>query len=330
VIGAGSFASLVLLPNLRRMEGFELVGIASASGFSAQHLGRKYHFRYATSESERILTDPEIDAVLVLTRHHQHAQQTSAALRAGKHVFCEKPLAINAVDFELLRAVIAEVEERNSSKDSIPLLMVGFNRRFAPFIQQLKLAVQPRHQPALIHYRINAGYIPRSHWVHDPSQGGGRLVGEVCHFLDTIVYLLEELPSRVGVKSLPEMEWYHEDNLVLQFSFPDGSLGIITYLANGDKAFPKERIEVFCGGKVAVLDDFRRLEIVGGGQRRVRRSWLRQDKGHYAEMHAFLKAITQTGIAPIPYPHLFGVTQAILTAQQALHSGKEEEILYLQ
>lgn len=332
VIGAGNFASLVLLPILNRIDGIELRGIASAGGLSAQHLGRKYHFRYATSDANQLLSDDEIDVVLVLTRHHLHAQQTVAALRAGKHVFCEKPIAIHEAELAYIREALGLQDESKESDPlgkAFPILMVGFNRRFAPFVQALKQFLQPRHQPAYIHYRINAGYIPCSHWVHDRQQGGGRLIGEVCHFLDTIVYLLEEIPTKVGVKCLPDQNWYHEDNLILQFTFPDGSVGVITYLANGDKAFPKERMEVFCGGKVAMLDDFRRLELVSKGRRHVNHNWLRQDKGHAAEIRAFLQAILDTGIPPIPYHQLFGVTQAIFTAQQALHSGKEENIVYM-
>ncbi|PWH15824.1 MAG: hypothetical protein DDG59_10800 [Anaerolineae bacterium] len=332
LIGAGNFASAVLLPILKRMEGIELRGIASASGLSAQHLGRKYQFHYATSEVERLLEDTEIDLILILTRHNLHAQQTAAALRAGKHVFCEKPLAIREIDLSLIWAALGGTVDQAGAKFEAaesPLLMVGFNRRFAPFVQKLKQFLTSRQQPALIHYRINAGYIPRSHWVQDAQQGGGRLIGEVCHFLDTIVYLLDALPKSVWAKSLPDQQWYCEDNLIINFSFEDGSLGVITYLANGDKAYPKERIEVFCGGKVAVLDDFRRLELVHDGRRHFERSWLRQDKGHAAEMRAFLHSITQSGIPPIPYSHLFGVSQALFTAQQALRSGKEETITYL-
>ena len=332
VIGAGNFASLVMLPLLNRIEGVEFRGIASASGLSAQHLGKKYHFHYVTSDAEQVLEDKEIDLILILTRHHLHAQQTAAALRAGKHVFCEKPLAICEADLNLIREALGltsgQGEVSQTAKEA-PLLMVGFNRRFAPFIQKLKKFMTPRHQPAMIHYRINAGYIPRSHWVQDAHQGGGRLIGEVCHFVDTMVYLLDTLPDKVWVKSLPDEQWYCEDNLVLNFSFADGSIGVITYLANGDKAFPKERLEVFWGGKVALMDDFRRLELVHDGKRHIDRSWLRQDKGHAAEMRAFLRAITQSGTPPISYLHLLGVSQATLTAQHALHSGKEEPIPYL-
>ncbi|MCS6908238.1 MAG: bi-domain-containing oxidoreductase [Anaerolineales bacterium] len=330
VIGAGNFASLVLLPLLKRTRGAELRGLASAGGMKAQVLGRKYGFLYATSDFEEIMADGEIDAVFILTRHHLHAQQTIRALGAGKHVFCEKPLALNEDELALVRGALDSQGETESEvgQPQRPLLMVGFNRRFAPFVQELKTFLEPRHQPALISYRVNAGYLPRSHWVHDPQQGGGRLIGEVCHFLDTVVFLLGELPLTVEARALPDENWYREDNLLLRFGFPDGSIGVITYLANGDRAFPKERLELFCGGKVAVLEDFRRLELVCQGRRRVKWSWLRQDKGHVAEVRAFLRAISETGIPPVPYPHIFGVTRAILAARRALHSGKEEPIGY--
>ncbi len=331
VIGAGNFASLVLVPLLSRQAQIELRAVASASGLSAQQLAKKYHFRYATSDFHQVLEDETIDAVFILTRHHLHAEQTATALRLGKHVFCEKPLTIHETGLTLVIDALAEIrigEESEKVNRGSPLLMVGFNRRFAPFVQKLKRFLNPRHQPALINYRINAGYIPPTHWVQDPLQGGGRLIGEVCHFLDTIVYLLDGLPTSVWAKSLPDLNRYSKDNLVLQFGFPDGSIGTITYLANGDKSFPKERIEVFCAGKVAVVDDFRRLEFVQAGSRRVERNWLRQDKGHAGEIHAFVDAVLRTGIPPIPEAEILGVTRAILAAQQALHSGKEEMIVY--
>ncbi len=331
VIGAGNFASLVVLPLLKRQKGLELAAIASLSGLSAQHLAKKYQFRYATSDVERIFQDEEIDLVFILTRHHLHAQFSATALNAGKHVFCEKPLAINEADLTLIKealALMSSSEGATVEGKERPLLMVGFNRRFAPMVHRLKTFLSPRHQPAMVNYRINAGYIPRTHWVQDRHQGGGRLIGEVCHFLDTIVYLLDELPSSVWVRCLPDDNWYSQDNLVIQFTFGDGSLGSITYLANGDKAFPKERIEVFCGGKVAVLDDFRRLETIDKGLRAVQRSWLRQDKGHEGELRAFMEAVTQTGTPPITYPELLGVSEAILTAHRALQSGREEVISY--
>jgi predicted dehydrogenase len=195
-------------------------------------------------------------------------------------------------------------------------------------MKEMKRFLSPRSQEAVVHYRVNAGYIPLTHWTQDIEQGGGRLIGEVCHFIDTITFLLDALPVRVSVHALPDRQTYNGDNLVLRFLYPDGSIGLITYLANGDKSIPKERIEVFCGGKVAILDDFRRLELAKGGRHRVIRSVLRQDKGHLGEVEEFVRCIRMGGDPPIPYHEILGVSWATLMAHQALSSGIDEEISY--
>jgi predicted dehydrogenase len=236
-----------------------------------------------------------------------------AALSAGKHVFCEKPLALNETELEEIQAALSAHS---------PLLMVGFNRRFAPLARRLSGFLDGRQEPLVAHYRVNAGYIPPNHWVHDPVQGGGRIIGEGCHFVDFLTFLAGDPPVSVTARALPNAGRYREDNVVLIFTFPDGSLGTLSYLSNGDKAFPKERVEVFCGGLVAVLDDYRSLETVQVGRRQVWRSRLRQDKGHQAEWEAFTAAITSGGPPPIPYRHLFGVTTATFAAVQALRSGE--------
>jgi predicted dehydrogenase len=184
----------------------------------------------------------------------------------------------------------------------------------------------PRQEPLVAHYRVNAGYIPPSHWTQDPEQGGGRLIGEGCHFVDFLTFLAGAPPVRVECHALPDAGRYREDNFVLNLTFPDGSLGTLTYLANGDKAFPKERVEVFAGGRVAVLDDFRSLELVHDGHREIVHSRLRQDKGHAGEWRAFLSALAAGGPPPIPYEQLFGVTAATLAAVQALRSGERVPI----
>jgi predicted dehydrogenase len=242
-----------------------------------------------------------------------------AALNEGKHVFCEKPLAIKAEELENL---IEHIEKKGNKG----LLMVGFNRRFAPLAQRLKGFLGERREPLVAHYRVNAGYIPATHWVHDPEQGGGRIIGEGCHFIDLLTYLVGQMPVSVSCHFLPDEGRYRQDNVVMTFRFQDGSLGTISYLSNGDKAFPKERVEVFCGGSVAVLDDFRGLEMVRDGKRTVLRSFLRQDKGHRAEWEAFVDAITNTGIPPIAYDQIFAVTKASFAALRSLQSGKEEKI----
>lgn len=314
VLGAGLFANATLLPAIKKVKGIELVGIASAGGLHAGHSGRKFGFAYAASSNDEILNDPNVNTVAILTRHDSHAELAVKALQAGKHVFVEKPLAITADQLERVVAALTRADGRP------PLLTVGFNRRFAPLARELARFLAERSEPLYIHYRVNAGYIPAGHWVHDPAQGGGRIVGEGCHFVDFASFLAGAAPVSVSARALPDGGRYCQDNLSMTLTFPDGSLGVVDYLANGDKSFPKERVEVFCGGGVAVLDDFRSLEMVHDGRRSVRRLG-RQDKGHAGEMRAFAKAITSGGPPPIPYEQLIGVTRATFAAVESLQSG---------
>jgi predicted dehydrogenase/threonine dehydrogenase-like Zn-dependent dehydrogenase len=323
VLGAGNFASAVMLPALRKNAKIDLVGVVSGSGMSAQHTAHKFGFRFASSSAEQIMKDPQINTIAVLTRHHLHAAQVLAGLAAKKHVFCEKPLALNEAE---LTAIAQALQGFADLGDPAPLLMVGFNRRFAPLALRLAAFVGERKEPLVAHYRINAGYIPLNHWVHDPIQGGGRIIGEGCHFVDFLSFLVGQPPSSVRGAALPDGGRYQEDNAVLTFTFPDGSLGTVSYLANGDKAFPKERLEVFAGARVAVLDDFRSLEMTQNGKRTRHRSTLRQDKGHRAEWDAFAAAITTGGLPPIPYDHLFGVTRATFAAVESLRTGETVKI----
>jgi predicted dehydrogenase/threonine dehydrogenase-like Zn-dependent dehydrogenase len=333
VLGAGNFANAVLLPALKGVSKVELIGIASARGMGAQHAKDKFGFAYASSDEAQIISDPQVNTVAILTRHNLHARQVLAALAEGKHVFCEKPLALSLAELEqietalstnsdtLIRNAINGYDDQDESLSS-PLLMVGFNRRFAPLALRLKAFIEDCAEPLAVHYRVNAGYIPLDHWVHDPEQGGGRLLGEGCHFVDFLAFLVGAPPTTVSARALPDGGRYREDNVVMTFTFLDGSLGTISYLANGDKTFPKERAEVFCGGRVAVLDDYRTLETVQNGRRKVFRSPLRQDKGHVAEWQAFTAALLAGGPPPIPYEHIFGVTRATLAALESLRSGK--------
>ncbi len=314
VLGAGNYATGVFLPLVKRTGGVAPVGIASASGLSAQQAARRFDFGYATSQEEQILTDPTIKIIAVLTRHQNHSRQVLAALQAGKSVYCEKPLAITAAQLDELSSVLAG--------ESLPWLMVGFNRRFAPLARRMKAFIDGRSEPLVAHYRVNAGYLPLTHWLHDPQQGGGRIIGEGCHFVDFLTFLVGQVPLSVTAHGLPDGGRYQEDNVVLTFVYPDGSLGTVTYLANGAKAFAKEQVEVFSGGRVAVLHDFRSLEMVQAGRRQAVHSWLRQDKGHQAAWQTFLAAV-RTGLPPpIPYDQLVGVTRATLAAVESLRSGK--------
>lgn len=317
VLGAGNFALLVILPVLRSIPDIELVGIASGSGASAQHAAHKFGFRYATSQESQILDDSAINTIAILTRHHLHASQVLAALSRGKHVFCEKPLALKEAELDEIEKALGFKSDQ-AHATTYPLLMVGFNRRFAPLALRLAGFLKERSEPMVVQYRVNAGYIPATHWIQDPEQGGGRIIGEVCHFIDFLTFLTGCVPISVHAAVLPDLGRYKEDNVLLTFTYPDGSIGSISYLATGDKAFPKERIEVFCGGRVAVLDDFRELNLVYQGKTQRIKSRLRQDKGHRREWEAFVRAITAGGNAPIPYEHLFGVTRATFAAVQAV------------
>jgi predicted dehydrogenase len=328
VLGAGLFANATLLPAIKKVNGIDLVGIASASGLHAQHAAKKFGFAYAVSSDDEILNDPNINTVAILTRHDTHAELVIKALQAGKHVFVEKPLALNN---EQLTAISEELLTSNSS-----LLTVGFNRRFAPLAQSLFSFISPlaligrgdggegRTEPLYVHYRVNAGYLPLNHWTQDPDVGGGRIVGEGCHFIDFITFLVGAAPVSVSAVALPDGGRYREDNVSMTFTFPDGSVGVVDYLANGDKSFPKERVEVFCGGRIAVLDDFRALETVHDGRRKTVKA--AQDKGWKDEWVAFTKAIREGGEPPIPYEQLAGVTKASFAAVESLrNSGKRIE-----
>lgn len=310
VLGAGNYATAMFLPAVKKVGGIRKAVIASSSGLSARHAASRFGFGAASSSEQEVLENPDIHILAILTRHQSHARQTLAALRSGKHVYCEKPLAITSEQLDEIEAALAN--------EKLPLLMVGFNRRFAPFARKLHAFFAERSEPMVAHYRINAGYIPLNHWTQDPEQGGGRIIGEGCHFVDFLTFLVGQPPVTVSAQALPDNGRYHQDNVIINLSFPDGSLGSVTYLANGDKSVAKERVEVFCGGKVGLLDDFRRLELTSDGRRQTFRSRLGQDKGHRAAWEAFLTAVRRGDPAPIPYHHLTGVTRATFAAVESL------------
>jgi predicted dehydrogenase/threonine dehydrogenase-like Zn-dependent dehydrogenase len=310
LIGPGAFASSMLLPALKAIDGVELCGVASAHGVSARRAADRFGFKYCSSTEQSVLGDSDTNAVVIATRHNLHGRQVLAALRAGKHVFVEKPLAICE---EELNAVKEELSRRPSQ-----ILMVGFNRRFAPLAQELKEFFDKRPEPLMVHYRINAGYVPPDHWTQDPAQGGGRIIGEVCHFVDFIDWLVGAVPASLQAQSLPDSGRYKGDNLVLQLRYAGGHIGVVTYVANGDRQLGKERIEVHAAGRSAVLDDFRRLELVERGRRRVRRSWLRQDKGHRGELRAFINSVRGEQNAPIPFGEILAATRITFQAVQRL------------
>jgi predicted dehydrogenase len=313
VVGAGGFANAVLIPTVKAQAACELVGICTATTGSAQSAARKFGFTYGTTAYHELLADARVDTVVIATRHHLHAAQVVAALEAGKAVFCEKPIALNAGE---LAEIAAAYQARPGS-----FVTVGYNRRFAPMVRQMKDFLANAGEPFAMHYRINAGHIPADHWIHEPEQGGGRLTGEVCHFIDLLTFLAGASLLRVETTALPNSGRYRDDNLLITMHFEDGSVGTVSYLANGDKSFSKERLEIFGGGCVAVLDDFRRLELRRDGRGKTYQSRLRQDKGHAAEWNAFVSARRDGLPAPVNFEEIRQSTLAVFAAVESLRRG---------
>jgi predicted dehydrogenase/threonine dehydrogenase-like Zn-dependent dehydrogenase len=318
-LGAGNFALGVLIPAIRRTEGTRLAGVCATSGANAGYAARKFGFSFATTDPREILEDPEINTVVIATPHRQHAEEVIAALGAGKNVFCEKPLCVSEAELtEIVRAYMGSKEPR-------PQLMVGFNRRFAPMARALKEMLAERGgQPLVMHYRVNAGPAPEDGWMRDKDQRG-RIVGEACHFVDLLTFLAGEAPVRVFARRAGNQESPQDDSTVIVLEFTNGSLGTISYVANGDKAFSKERLEVFCDGSVGVIDDFRRMELVRHGRRKTAVSHLRQDKGHRAEWQAFDTAL-RTAKAPIPFEEIVATTLVTFRILDSLERAEPVEV----
>ena len=316
LLGAGAFATGTLLPAMKQVKGIELIGVAGYAGTHSRHAADKFGFRFTTTEEREILSNPEINTVVIATRHHQHARQVVAALAAGKNVFCEKPLCLR--EDELVQIVQAC---SGSSHGRKPALMVGFNRRFAPMTQRMKDFLDIK-EPLAMHYRVNAGTLPQDHWINDPEIGGGRILGEVCHFVDLLSYLCGSLPVEVQARSVTSPGQRDDSSVLISVRFENGSEGTIHYLINGDRSFSKERMEVFGGNAVAVLEDFRRLEMTRFGRKRTVTSRWRQDKGHGGEWQAFANYLCSGGQEPISFPSMVATTLATIGIVKACSTGE--------
>ncbi len=310
VLGAGNFATQILLPAVRDAGG-AIHTVVSSGGSSASLAAAKFGARQASTNVDDVFGSADIDTVVVATRHDSHARYVDRALRAGKHVFVEKPLAVTTDDLDLVRATVQELADQGGP---MPLLMVGFNRRFAPVTRRMVELLATQSGPKAVTLTMNAGHIPADHWTHDPEAGGGRIIGEACHLIDLARFLvgapIESVQSVFMGQPGPNTP---ADTATITLRFADGSLGTVHYYANGSKKFPKERVEVFSGGRVLVNDNFRTLRAYGWpGVRTLRlRS---QDKGHAAGMAAFLDAVRAGGPAPIPMQELLEVSEATLQA----------------
>ena len=307
-IGAGSYALSHLLPNLPEAKSVARRGVATATGTSARSVAERYNFTFCAADAAEVLADQATTAVFVATRHDSHAKYVQSALRAGKHVFVEKPLALDAAELAMLREEV-RVSDR--------MLMVGFNRRFAPLIQDIKKAFGSG--PMSVIYRINAGAIPRESWIQDPRTGGGRIVGEVCHFIDTLVFLTGSSIDRIYAVAMPGPAQM-ADTVVINLQFRNGSIGSICYFANGPKRMPKEYLEVFKDGQCAVITDYKEL-VFHGAARGKRRKLFSQDKGQAEMVRQFLGAVRTGGPSPIPFAELDVVTEAAFGVLQSLREA---------
>jgi predicted dehydrogenase len=304
VVGAGNYASAMLIPAFKAA-GADLARIASAGGVGSLHIGRKFGFAEATTDTASLLTDPSVDAVVVCTRHDTHADYVIRALAAGKHVFVEKPLAIDHQDLERIS---------NAARNSQRMVMVGFNRRFAPHVRKIKQLLESAPGPKSFVMTVNAGSIPASHWTQDPKVGGGRLVGEACHFIDLLRFLAG---TPICHKQILAMNADIKDSFSINLRFACGSLGTIIYISNGSKTFPKERLEIFASGRVLQLDNFRRMRAFGWPGFSSMNLWS-QDKGQKSCALSFVDAVRQGRDSPIPMLELQEVGRVTLDLAQAL------------
>jgi predicted dehydrogenase len=319
LVGAGKFAKGVLLPIMKTDKRVRFVGVCSATGKSSRLTADQFGFAYCGTDWKAVVDDPQVNTVVITTRHHLHAQQAIAALRAGKHLFVEKPLCLNAAELDQVVSAYREAGERGPT----PLVMVGFNRRFAPMAVDLRAFMEGVAEPLAIHYRVNAGRIPLDHWTQDADQGGGRLVGEMVHFLDWVIWMANDQPTHVHVAAMPNHGIFNDDNVSIGLRFQNGSMAQVLYLANGGRALGKERIEVHGGGRSAVLDDFGSLELADAVKCRRTRARFKRDKGHAAGWKRFADAIESGAGSPIPFDHIETTMRTAFAALQSLRDKRE-------
>jgi predicted dehydrogenase/threonine dehydrogenase-like Zn-dependent dehydrogenase len=311
-IGAGNYASRILMPAFKKTDA-TLATVITSQGVSGVIHGKKHGFKQAGTDFDDVLTSADVNTVVIATRHNLHAKQTLAALQSGKHVFVEKPLCLTLSE-------LAEIEAYyNTSLAPPSLLMIGFNRRFSPHVKKIKALLQPISSPKNFIMTVNAGAIPKDHWTQDPVIGGGRLIGEGCHFIDLLRHLAGASIIHADISALAGLPdgTPRDENITVTLKFADGSCGTVHYFANGHKAFPKERLEVFADGKVIQMDNFRKMQAWGfKGFKKM--NLRRQDKGQMACAQSFVKAIEMGGIAPIALEEVFEVTRVCIQLKKQL------------
>ncbi|MBF0289977.1 MAG: bi-domain-containing oxidoreductase [SAR324 cluster bacterium] len=321
-VGAGNYAALHLIPHLQKEDQVRLEGLVTATGINAKQKADKFGFAYCTTKIEAIIKDPNIDTIFIATRHSTHTDFTIQALNAGKHVFVEKPMVVTR---EQLDAVFEAYQQANQQTPTG--LMVGLNRRFAPMVLQLKGFLTTNTAKQMI-YRVNSGHIPTNSWLHTPEEGGGMLIGEMCHFVDLMQFVAEDRPVKVHAcaMTIQNQTISDLDNLVITISFANGSVGVLCYNTVGDKAASKERLEIYSNNTVAILDDFRTLDITQNGKHQLIKS-ANQDKGQAQQVLETIQAFRKTGTSPIPVSELLAGMQVIFAARESLMSGQAVELV---
>jgi polar amino acid transport system substrate-binding protein len=310
-IGAGSYAQGSLLPNIPRANDVLLKGVLTSSSTGSRSAADRFGFEFCTNKVEDILGNDEINAVFITTRHDSHAGYTIKAIKAGKHVFVEKPLCLSREDLEKIK----DCYEQRDREDQ--LLMVGYNRRFSPLSGFLKASL--RDEPMAMVYRINAGAIPKDSWIQDDEFGGGRVLGEVCHFLDYLAFLNNSLPLSVYATAMTEPSNLN-DTLTISLRYENGSIGSIHYFANGSTAAPKEYLEVYQSGVTGVLKDFCELSVFGD-KKRIQKKRMAQNKGQENEVRLFLEAVKRCNSSLIPFEHLYNTSLVSFKILESLQSG---------
>jgi predicted dehydrogenase/threonine dehydrogenase-like Zn-dependent dehydrogenase len=316
MIGAGNFARNILLPRLAKIENVDFGGIASGKGINAKKVADQFNFQYCCNSPEEIINDPSINSIFIATRHDLHGALIEKAILAGKHVFAEKPLCISG--HELVS--IKELTENLSKKSTLPVMMVGFNRRFAPFISKICDIVQRRKTPIVASYHINAGMVSMDSWIQDPAQGG-RIIGEVCHFIDTLRFLIGYPVKKIYATCLDSgnENVADKDSIAVSLTYEDGSIATIMYYAIGNSRFPKEYLSIATDMNNFVIDDYRRLTIYTGNKVTKYRS--KQNKGHYEELSRFITSVRGPKEVPIPFSELFETTSITFLIHKSLETG---------
>jgi predicted dehydrogenase len=306
-IGAGNYASRVLIPAFKKT-GVKFKTLVSKEGYSAVIHGGKNNFASASTDTTQVFNDEEINTVVIATRHNTHAQLALQALQSGKHVFLEKPLALTMEEVNSFKNLSRHFIEKNNC---MPKLMLGFNRRFAPHTQQIKNCLDNINEPKHLIMTVNAGYIPEEHWTQNSQIGGGRLIGEACHFVDLLRYLVGHRIIDTSVIS-SKNKAPRDEQVTISLCFEDGSIGIINYLSNGHKSYPKETLDIFVSGNVISLNNFLQIKTYGSCNIKGRKTLFRQDKGQNNCVQAFITSIVNNKPCPIDFNEIIEVSSVCI------------------